>query len=83
MMLYTTTKDKTEAEKIGRQLVEEQLATCVNFWDGVSSIYWWKGEIEEAEEAFLIVKCDEATKEKTIARIKELHSYESPSIIEL
>ena len=82
-LLYITTKDKAEAKKIGRILVEEKLASCVNCWDGMESIYLWKGKIEDAEEGVLLVKTTEQLKKGAITRIKELHSYEEPSIIQL
>ncbi len=82
-LLYITTKDKAEAKKIGRILVEEKLASCVNCWDGMESIYLWKGKIEEAREGLLLVKTTKQFKKATSARIKELHSYEEPSIIQL
>jgi periplasmic divalent cation tolerance protein len=64
-------------------LVQEKLAICINSWEGVDSVYWWRDKIEEASEAVLLVKCEDGMGAHVSARIKELHSYESPSIIEL
>jgi periplasmic divalent cation tolerance protein len=33
------------AERIVRALVEERLAACGNIVPGMTSIYWWQGEI--------------------------------------
>ena len=82
-LFYITTKNKAEAKKIGRVLVKEKLATCINCWGGVDSVYWWKGKIEETKEGVLLVKTTEQLKRAVVKRIKELHSYEEPSIIQL
>ncbi|MDZ7806084.1 MAG: divalent-cation tolerance protein CutA [Gracilimonas sp.] len=55
-LLYVTTSDKKEARYIGRALIEENLAACVNIIDGMNSMYKWKGEIQEDAECILIVK---------------------------
>jgi periplasmic divalent cation tolerance protein len=39
MFVYVTAADADEARKIGRQLVEEQLAACANILSGVTSIF--------------------------------------------
>ena len=45
-LVYCTVGALETAREIGRQLVEESLAACVNIVPGVSSIYRWKGEVE-------------------------------------
>ena len=54
--VYITTGSKEEAITIGRDLVEEKLAACVNILDGMASIYLWEGEVEKTDEAVLIAK---------------------------
>lgn len=83
IFVYLTTKDKAEALKIGRALVEKKLAACVNFWDGMHSLYRWEGKIEEAEEAVLIAKTTRDLLEDLSAEVKRLHSYSCPAIVAL
>jgi periplasmic divalent cation tolerance protein len=47
LLAYITTKDKAQARQIGRVLVEERLCACVNIIDGMQSIYWWNGTVNE------------------------------------
>lgn len=82
-LVYITTKNKDEARKIGRALVEEKLAACVNIIDGMESIYRWKGNIEEAEECILIVKTPYHNVKPLTEKVKTLHSYECPCVISL
>jgi periplasmic divalent cation tolerance protein len=82
-LLYVTTTDKKEARKIGRNLIEENLAACVNIIDGMNSIYKWKDEIQEDAECILIVKTHYSRVRKVTRRIKEMHSFDVPCVISL
>lgn len=82
-LLYCTTSNQQEAQKIGQILVEEQLAACVNILPGMLSIYRWEGKIEQANEAVLIVKTTHNIVETTIKRIVHLHSYDCPAVLQL
>jgi len=80
-MGYVTTKDQTEAEAIGRMLVEKRLAACVNIVPGMQSIYRWKGAVETSQECVLILKTTEKQQEKITTVIKALHSAECPCVV--
>lgn len=82
-LLYVTTPNKKEAQNIGRALVEEELAACANVLDGMTSIYKWKGKIQEDNECVLIVKTHYSRVRKVTRRIKEMHSYEVPAVVSL
>lgn len=82
-LVYITTKDKQEAKTIGKKLVQEKLAACVNIMDGMEAIYRWEGEIVEDEETILIAKTPYHNVAELTKRVKELHSYECPCIISL
>ncbi len=80
-LLYVTASNKEEAQNIGRQLVEEELAACVNIYDGMTAVYKWEGKIETGEETTLIVKSKSSLISELKKRIKELHSYSCPCIL--
>jgi periplasmic divalent cation tolerance protein len=80
---YVTAGSREEAHAIGRTVVEERLAACANVLDGMTSIYWWQGALEQAGEAVLILKTRAELVERLTARIKELHSYACPCVIAL
>ena len=81
-LIYITTKDEEEARKIGKTLVEEKLAACVNIHP-IKSIYWWEEEIMEESEIAMLVKTKAELVDEVIKRVKQLHSYEVPCIISL
>lgn len=80
---YITAGSPEEAARIGRALVEERLAGCVNILPGMTSIYRWDGAIETATETVLIAKTRAGLFERLAARVRELHSYEVPCVVEL
>ena len=82
-IIYSTTSGVEEARKIARKLVEEKLVACVNIIPKIESIYRWQGNIEEDSECVLLAKTTDKNIDKTIQRMKELHSYDVPDIIAL
>ena len=78
--VYATFADAAEAERIGRTLVEERLAACINLLAPCTSIYWWEGKVTQAAEVPAILKTSLARADALIARITELHSYDVPAI---
>ena len=83
VVLLFTAASAEEATRIGRILVEERLAACVNVLPSVRSIYRWKGKVEDGSEALALVKTRRENLDRLIARIKALHAYEVPEAIAL
>ena len=79
--VYAIFANGEEAERIGRQMVEERLAACVNILAPCRSIYRWQGAIESAEEVPAIFKTTAAQAEALMTRIAGLHSYDVPCIV--
>jgi len=79
--VYITAKSPEQAESIGRTLVEERLAACANILPGMRSVYRWKGNIETADETVLVAKTRMALAEALAARVKALHTYETPCVV--
>ncbi len=80
---YIVCKNKSEAKKIGKIILKERLAACVNIFDNMSSMYWWKGKIEEANEVVLIAKTSKKLFPKLSKKVKSIHSYSVPCILQL
>lgn len=79
--VYAVFANAEEAERIGRTMVEEQLAACINILPGVRSIYRWQGGIESADEVAAILKTHHWRSDALIQRISELHSYDVPCVV--
>ncbi len=80
--VYAIFANAEEAERIGRQMVEERLAACVNILGPCRSIYRWRGAVESADEVPAIFKTSAARADALIARIAALHSYDVPCVVQ-
>ena len=83
LWVYVTAADSEEATAIGRALVREGLAACVNILPGHTAIYRDEGVLREAEEVAFVAKTTAAQFAPLRARIRALHSYELPAILAL
>ncbi len=81
--IYVTASSRDEALAIGRELVRGRLAACANVIDGLTSVYWWEGDVHEDPEAALVVKTRAGMVDAVTARVKELHSYTCPCVVAL
>lgn len=79
-IVYITTATIDEAKKIGRKLIEENYVACANIFP-MTSIFKWKGSIEEANEFGIILKTRSEHLGIIESIVKEIHSYEIPCIV--
>ncbi len=79
-IVYITAGDMDEAKRIGRKLVEERLAACANIFP-ITSIFRWKGKIDEGGEFGIIIKTKTRQVKEIENRVKQLHSYEVPCVV--
>ena len=78
--VYAVFADPAEAQRIGREMVEEGKAACVNILQPCRSIYRWEGAIETATETPALFKTTAGGAEALVAAIAERHSYTLPAI---
>lgn len=81
IVVLTNLPDREAALKLARELVAQRLAACVNVLAECSSVYRWKGEIENAAEVPVLIKTRAARYAEIEAAIRALHPYELPEII--
>lgn len=81
ILVYMTAPDAATAQRIGRAIVENRLAACVNIISGVQSMYWWEGQVQDEHEVVLLAK----TRTTSFTALKDcvvgLHPYEVPCIV--
>ena len=83
VMIYATFPDRETALTVGRSMVEQGLAGCVNVLPGMTSVYVWKGATETSDEAVLIAKLAAEGAERAGAYILANHPYEMPAALVL
>jgi periplasmic divalent cation tolerance protein len=83
VVVLTTVGESTDAAAFARVLVADRLAACVNVLPPMTSLYWWKGAIEEDREQQLVIKTTQDRVAAIEARFQELHPYELPEFVVL
>ncbi|MTD45629.1 divalent cation tolerance protein CutA [Conexibacter sp. W3-3-2] len=71
------------ADDIARVLVQERLAACVNIVPSVRSVYRWEGEVQQDEEALLVVKTTADRLVALDARLADVHPYDTYELVAL
>jgi len=83
VVLFITTAADEEAQLISRVLLEQRKAACINIVPRVSSLFWWQGNIDSAQESLLVVKTRASLVAEIVQLVKEIHSNDVPEIIAL
>jgi periplasmic divalent cation tolerance protein len=81
VIVLTTLGAQTDAVAFARVLVDERLAACVNVLPPMTSIYRWKGAVEEDREQQLVIKTMSDRVAALEVRVHELHPYELPEFL--
>jgi periplasmic divalent cation tolerance protein len=76
-----TVDDAARGAAIADALLTARLAACVQRIGPIRSRYHWQGGLDEAEEWLFLCKTVAGRADDLVARIAELHPYETPEII--
>jgi periplasmic divalent cation tolerance protein len=83
VVVLSTFGQREQALAVGRTLVDEGLAACVNVLGEVRSVYRWQGAVEEDNEVLCVIKTTAEGFERLRARLVALHPYEVPEVVAL
>jgi periplasmic divalent cation tolerance protein len=81
VLVLTTIGPDADGQALARTLVDERLAACVNVLPVMTSVYRWKGQIEQDQEQQLVIKTTPDRLEALQSRVRELHAYELPEFL--
>lgn len=81
-LLYVPCGSEEEATTIARTLLQERLIACANIYRS-RSLYMWKGALSDEEEHVLFCKTAPSRVRAVERRVRELHSYEVPCILQM
>jgi periplasmic divalent cation tolerance protein len=82
-LFYVPCPDRATAESLSLLLLRERLAACTNLIPGMTSQYWWQGKIETAQEVILLIKTESRLKNQIHSRLREVHPYQVPCLMEI
>lgn len=81
VIIQNTCSSINEAKSIAKVLIEERLAACIQMQE-VESFYSWNDEFQCDNEILLNIKTTKENFTKVKNKIKQLHSYDVPEIIQ-
>ncbi len=81
-MTMTTTDDEAAAARLARQIVEHELAACVQILT-VRSVFVWQGAVDDTPELLLLIKTRADRYEELEALIRRHHAYDVPEILQV
>ena len=82
VIIISTYPDQKQLKKTANEMVKKRLAACVNI-SKISSIYAWKGKIENSSEYLALFKTTNKNKTALKNAIKKSHPYDVPEIAEI
>lgn len=83
LVVLVTCPSAAVARRLARQLIRRRVAACVNVLPGVESLFRWRGKVDRAREALLVIKTTAARFPALRRDVLAGHPYEVPEIIAL
>ncbi|MDQ6742687.1 MAG: divalent-cation tolerance protein CutA [Candidatus Dormibacteraeota bacterium] len=81
LQVTTTTDSEAEARKLAELAVQSRLAACGQVLSPITSVYWWEGKVENAQEWMVVLKTTAGRVDQLIDRLRAQHSYDTPEIV--
>jgi len=82
MRLVLTTCSVDKSQMLMEEILKSKLAACASKIN-IDSKFWWEGKINEEKECLIIFKSRKELVKKLFEKIKEIHPYKVPEIIEI
>ncbi len=82
ILIYVTNSDLKDAKKLASHLLKKHLIACANFFP-ITSTYWWKGELKDANEVVSLLKTRKGNWKKVKSEVERIHPYGVPCIMKL
>lgn len=83
ILVITTCDKKEDAEMLAGSVLSRRLGACVQIYSGISSSYWWKGEIVQDSELVVSIKSCKENYQELEQVLLNIHPYDVPEIISL
>ena len=81
LLVLTNLPDRAAAERLAEELVQKNLAACVNILAPCRSVYRWKGAVQHDEEHPMLIKTTHERYGALEQTLRAGHPYELPEII--
>jgi periplasmic divalent cation tolerance protein len=83
VVILVTFPSLADAEKCADVLLSRKLVACTNITQEISSLFWWQGKIDSADEVLMLAKSTQSLFSEITDCIQAHHPYDVPEIIAL
>ncbi|XP_008301842.1 protein CutA homolog [Stegastes partitus] len=80
-VLLINSPNEQAAKDIGRAIMDRRLAASINILSRTSTMYYWKGEIQDASEILMLVKTKTSRIQQVIDYVRSVHPYANPEVL--
>ncbi|XP_017263449.1 protein CutA homolog [Kryptolebias marmoratus] len=80
-VLLINSPNEQGAKDIGRAVMERRLAAGVNVFPKTSTMYYWKGEIQDATETLILVRTKTSRIQQIMDFVRSIHPYSNPEVL--
>jgi len=81
IQVITTVDSEEAANSLASAAVSARLAACAQVSGPITSAYWWRGELDTANEWMCTLKTRRACYPELEALLLDIHPYETPEIL--
>jgi periplasmic divalent cation tolerance protein len=79
-LIWSAFESEESAAEVANALLDERLIACANIVPGMRSLYVWRGERGDARECGMLCKTEANLLDEAVARLAQLHPYETPAV---
>lgn len=80
-LIWCPFPDGASAEQAAGVLLDEGLIACANILPAIRSLYVWQGERQAGDEVGVLFKTTADRLDRAVARLGEVHPYDTPAIL--
>lgn len=80
-LIWCPFPDENAAAEAAYTLLSEKLIACANILAPVRSLYEWDGKRVDERETAALFKTDARLLDAAVARLAELHPYDTPAVL--
>jgi len=81
LLVITNLPNRETALRIAERLIAERLAACVNVLGECTSVYRWRGAVQQESEVPVFIKTRPELYGRVEDAVRALHPYELPEIV--
>ncbi|BAU56794.2 divalent-cation tolerance protein CutA [Halorhodospira halochloris] len=81
LVVLCTCPDEQTARRLAGEVVEAGLAACVNIIPGLTSVFFWEGQVQSDSEQLLVIKTSDVAYSQLEEHLAGSHPYDLPEVI--